>query len=640
MKTITKTTKAILVVLLAMILCVAMAFSLAACNNDNDDQDTPPADSITKYDATLDASITMGAAGPQQLGSNIVKGTYITVKDGKYTLTLIMEAGEMTVFGITKNVFIDDNPENPQTIEGIKDGTIGIYKADGTIVTEGVKLTYSSGDEYEYTPSGKEVYYVKSAEFPIDSVRESYDLTMFFNSPMMGKQFSNATYKATLKLDLQSGTAVESISGYGVATRGEIPLPKFTKYEAELSCFVTAMGGVEFGDGLLSGVYIEKDAEQYFMTLIFNKSQVTIFTVTCDTFVDTDLANKGTSKGVEDGTIGFYDKNGLLVTDGVEVGYSSGDDYATSSTGNVYYVKSVTMPIDELRETYKLTLYVNSSVMGMQFCEANATATGTTYSASLTLDLESGTEIDNIDNLIGVPVRGEAPKPNYNVTVSGFDVAEGSVTLSPQKDDYEAGTQVTLTVTPAEGHGIEKVTVGGNTVKLNAANAYTFEVNNTTAIEVEFHTEYEVPIESLTSGAPLPAVKAAFNEAFGKTATLIITKDGSMRLRLQNRHMVIDMASMGLGKFDANVAWIQDATVLSTKEEIFSNVNGNLTTTPTQESITVPDVFEIAYTSDSNGVLTLTIGVDFMAKMNNQGIEEYSTNVTLTLDVSSLNLEA
>ena len=184
-------------------------------------------------------------------------------------------------------------------------------------------------------------------------------------------------------------------------------MPAYTKYDANLSCYVTAMGGVEFGTGLLSGVYVEKDADQYFMTLVFATSQVTIMTITCDTFIDTNPANAGTSKGVADGTIGFYDKNGTLVTEGIEVGYSSGNDYAASSSGNVYYVKSVTIPIDELRETYKLTLYVNSSVMGMQFCEANDNATGTTYSATLTLDLENSTEVESIDDLIGVPVRGE-----------------------------------------------------------------------------------------------------------------------------------------------------------------------------------------------------------------------------------------
>ena len=108
-----------------------------------------------------------------------------------------------------------------------------------------------------------------------------------------------------------------------------------------------------------------------------------------------------------------------------------------------------------------------------------------------------------------------------------------------------------------------------------------------------------------------------------------------MKLRIENKHMVINLFN---NNFDANVAWVQDATVLSTKNEVYSNTNGNLSATPTEEEIEVPDVFEIVYPSDCNGVLTLTIGVDFMAKMNGQEIEDYSTNVTLTIDVSSLEL--
>ena len=139
----------------------------------------------------------------------------------------------------------------------------------------------------------------------------------------------------------------------------------------------------------------------------------------------------------------------------------------------------------------------------------------------------------------------------------------------------------------------------------------------------------------LETAAPLPAVKEAFNKAFGESVMLIVAKDGSKKLRIKNEHMVINLFN---NNFDANVAWVQGATVLSTKTEVYSNTNGNLAAAPTEEEIEVPDVFEIEYPSDCNGVLTLTIGVDFMSKMNGQEIEDYSTNVTLTIDVSSLEI--
>ena len=427
MKTLARTSKAMMFVLVAMLLCAVMAFT--ACGTDkpqndpvtggNEPQDVPQTNDktvITQYDADLDASITMGAMGKIDFGGSLVETSYVTTENGKYSLTLIFKAGTLTVGNISQNIFVDDAPENAATNNDIKDGTIGVYDEDSTLMTDGVSKTYSSGENYLATPSGKNVYYVQSATIPVDGLRSSYDMTLYVNSPIMGAQFSNDTYKATLNLDLESGKEVQAISGLGVETRGEAPQDEpdesaaYTQYDAELSCFVTAMGGIEFGNGLLSGVYVEQEEDRYYMTLVFDKSQVTIYTITCDTFIDTDLANAGTSKGVKDGTIGVYDEDGTLVTEGVEVRYSTGDDYVAGSSGNVYYVKSVRIPIDSLRESYKLALYINSSVMGVQFCEPNEAVTTGTYSATLTLDLESGKGVDSIGSLIGVETRGEAPQ--------------------------------------------------------------------------------------------------------------------------------------------------------------------------------------------------------------------------------------
>ena len=413
MKTLARTSKAMMFTVIAMLLCIVTVF--AACDNGKPGGGETGGEAvITQYAADLDASITMGAMGEIDFGGSLVETSYVTAQDGKYSLTVIFKAGTLTVMGISQNIFVDDAPENAATNNGIKDGTIGVYAEDGTLMTDGVSKTYSSGENYLATPSGKNVYYVQSATIPVDGLRASYDMTLYVNSALMGAQFSNDTYKATLDLDLENGKEVQSVSGLGAATKGEAPQPEpepaYTQYDAKLSCFVTAMGGIEFGDGLLAGAYVEEEEGEYYMTLIFNKSQVTIYTISCDTFIDTDLADAGTSKGIEDGTIGVYDEDGTLVTEGVEVRYSTGDDYVTGKGGNVYYVKSVKLPIDSLRETYKLALYINSSVMGVQFCEANETVTTGTYSATLTLDLARGKGVDSIESLIGVETRGEAPQ--------------------------------------------------------------------------------------------------------------------------------------------------------------------------------------------------------------------------------------
>ena len=150
--------------------------------------------------------------------------------------------------------------------------------------------------------------------------------------------------------------------------------------------------------------------------------------------------------------------------------------------------------------------------------------------------------------------------------------------------------------------------------------------------------KYFVPIKSLTSAAPLPAVQEGFAKAFGDSVIITVYEDGSKNVTLTNHHMIIDMSAMGMSKYDANITRVEGATVLSTKEEVFSNVNGSLANVPVSEKITVPKELSFALNTDKNGNQKLTVGVDFMAKMNDMDIEDYSTVVTLTLGVDEAKL--
>lgn len=148
--------------------------------------------------------------------------------------------------------------------------------------------------------------------------------------------------------------------------------------------------------------------------------------------------------------------------------------------------------------------------------------------------------------------------------------------------------------------------------------------------------KYIVPIKSLTSAAPLPAVQTAFAGAFGDSVTVNVNSDGSKTATINNYHMVIDL--MG-SKYDANVVSIADAdmtldgvqsaTILSTKEEVYTKGMGG-----PQESITVPEKFEIPLNLDSNNSQKLSITVDFMDEFIGGG-NPYPTTVTLTLDMNA-----
>lgn len=155
--------------------------------------------------------------------------------------------------------------------------------------------------------------------------------------------------------------------------------------DASLSCYVNAMGGVEFGTPLLTGSSIKVDADgSKTMTLSFTKSSVTIYNITCDTFIDVAPSTEDSKNGIENGTLGYYDNNGKLQTDSVE--HTLSDDTALNSKSEeVHYVSSISFPIESVKDTYELTLYINGNVMGVQF----GTGGSSSYPATLTVDWNS-----------------------------------------------------------------------------------------------------------------------------------------------------------------------------------------------------------------------------------------------------------
>lgn len=156
--------------------------------------------------------------------------------------------------------------------------------------------------------------------------------------------------------------------------------------QASLSCYVNAMGGVEFGAPLLEGaeLTVAEDGAAS-LTLYLGKSSVTIYSVTCDTFVDADPASTSEFRGVENGTLGYYDGDGVLHTE--DVTYTLSQDTALNPRDEaVAYVDSITFPVTELAEEIHLTMYINSNVMGVQFCDENDAAEAATYPCTLTVD--------------------------------------------------------------------------------------------------------------------------------------------------------------------------------------------------------------------------------------------------------------
>ena len=138
---------------------------------------------------------------------------------------------------------------------------------------------------------------------------------------------------------------------------------------------------------------------------------------------------------------------------------------------------------------------------------------------------------------------------------------------------------------------------------------------------------YQVPIKSLTSAAPIPAVQTAFAKAFGDSLEVTVNEDGKMQAIATLQNMIINMGS----EYYANVLTIANGTTLSTKvEKSTQGMNGQTVDVEVPEKI----LFDLPQLDENNSTV-LSITVDFMNAMMGQG-NDYPTNVTLTLDLDNV----
>lgn len=138
---------------------------------------------------------------------------------------------------------------------------------------------------------------------------------------------------------------------------------------------------------------------------------------------------------------------------------------------------------------------------------------------------------------------------------------------------------------------------------------------------------YQVPIKSLTSAAPIPAVQTAFAKAFGDSLEVTVNEDGKMQAIATLQNMIINLGK----EYYANVLTIANGTTLSTKDEKSTQGMGGQTV-----DVEVPEkiLFDLPQLDENNSTV-LSITVDFMNAMMGQG-NDYPTNVTLTLDLDNV----
>lgn len=265
----------------------------------------------------------------------------------------------------------------------------------------------------------------------------------------------------------------EDMTLYAVESEGAAG--KVYEVDASLGAYIDAMGGVEFGEGLYQSATLtvmSEEEERYLLTMQVDKSQVTIYGITCDTFIDpnaTSTTADASSCPVPLGSIGYYDKDGVPVTEGVTYTLSAEDDLvnAPDPEGGSNYVKTryvteISMVLENVGaiedlEELKLTFYINSQVMGGQFCTDGPSAA----MQPATLTINSLTEIEQAE-------EPEAP-------VSGIKDAavneEGHLILTlSDGSTLDAGL-----VKGDDGVGISNITYSAGTLHIYLTNGSHYE---------------------------------------------------------------------------------------------------------------------------------------------------------------------
>ncbi len=166
------------------------------------------------------------------------------------------------------------------------------------------------------------------------------------------------------------------------------------------SMYVNAMSGIEFTDDLYDGLEITVDENgDTYATLNFHKSTgaFSIYTVPVYHFINADKV-----------TPGFYDADGNVNTKDLTYTLSdAGDTLVDADDVEYQYVTSLTFPVEYGDEEIYLWVYVDSQIMGCQFCDGSGTAgsntpgSATPYKALLSIDWDSLTLTSSADSSSG-----------------------------------------------------------------------------------------------------------------------------------------------------------------------------------------------------------------------------------------------
>lgn len=219
--------------------------------------------------------------------------------------------------------------------------------------------------------------------------------------------------------------------------------------DATLSCYVYAMGGVEFSDGygLLTGttVTLAEDGTATATMTLGTTSDLSIFNVPCTAFIGTDEAP------------GYY-ADGAVTKENVT--YTISTETVANASGQVNYIDSITFPVDTAVSEYTMWLYLDSNVMGCQLGDgsgsgsSNTPGVATKHTAKLTIDWASAEKIVEASESTNQSATVEyTVESGYEVEIPAtitVDAATRKGSYSVTAQNFVIGEQAYVTVTASE----------------------------------------------------------------------------------------------------------------------------------------------------------------------------------------------
>lgn len=350
-----------------------------------------------------------------------VAGTYTVTKD----VTLVakweivsenyLETKKNSLFGKSFLASLTDSSDN-KTYDAVID-----IESSGT--TENVKLTtakyYMICDTTDWSLFGNNVvlkaWEATSMSAASGRSADSPNVTLTFSSNLSNENpnkveisYANiVTYAYANMTAEEEKAALEKLTSaytaFIVSRNQSASLSgSFSEVPAMLDCFVDAMGGQQFGHAVFKGVSFKNNNGNIEATLKLGTGVGVIYSIPFIAYIEPSI------KSLTDETYStpkYYDtdrslKDATYTTSTTDFGVRNNLNSSGTMDGTVskqYAVSSMTFPVSKDKSEYNLWIYINSNVMGVQFCDGSGTSSSnhpneaTKYVGKLVIDWDKVT---------------------------------------------------------------------------------------------------------------------------------------------------------------------------------------------------------------------------------------------------------